>query len=137
VKIKKKGCPNPPVLGENPHLGGGGMAWVAILAAPPPSLPLSPYLNDICPFFLLLFVPLDAALLFDVNASCSLMRIRIQHTDLNNEWFTFFFRQGVCGLYVESGSITVPVYNVFFPFRREVRAEPSQAGCGFYSAFNQ
>jgi hypothetical protein len=69
--------PNPPVLGENPHLRGGGMAWVAILAAPPPPphtgnssfLPLPPYLNDICPFFLLLFVPLDAALLFDVNAA--------------------------------------------------------------------
>jgi hypothetical protein len=32
-------------------------------------LPRSPYLNDICPIFLLLFLPLDAALLFDVNAA--------------------------------------------------------------------
>ncbi len=50
------------------------MAWVAILLPPPhignsSFLPLSPYLNDFCPIFLLLFFPLDTALLFDVNAA--------------------------------------------------------------------
>jgi hypothetical protein len=41
------------------------------LDSPPPSSfpPLSPYLHDICPYFLMLIVPLDAALLFDVNAA--------------------------------------------------------------------
>jgi hypothetical protein len=54
--------------------GEAGMAWVAILLPPPPPLrefwflPLSPYLNDFCPIFLLLFLPLDTAL-FYVNAA--------------------------------------------------------------------
>jgi hypothetical protein len=57
------------------HLGEGGTAWVAILLPPPPRtgnynfLPCSPYLNDFCPKFLLLFSPLYTALLFDVNTA--------------------------------------------------------------------
>jgi hypothetical protein len=52
-----------------------GMAGSHLAAPPPPHiwnsvfLPLSPYLNDICPIFLLLFLPLHADLLFDVNAA--------------------------------------------------------------------
>jgi hypothetical protein len=51
------------------------MAWVAILLPPPPHignasfLPLSPYLNDICLIFLLFFLSLNTALLFDVYAT--------------------------------------------------------------------
>jgi hypothetical protein len=50
------------------------MAWVASCCPPPPHrefwfFPLSPYLNNICPIFLLLFPPLDAALLLYVKAA--------------------------------------------------------------------
>jgi hypothetical protein len=49
------------------------MAWLAILSPPHTReyffLPLSPQLHDICPFSLLLIVPLDAAHRFDLNAA--------------------------------------------------------------------
>jgi hypothetical protein len=53
------------------------MVWVAILAAPSPPTPTQGILLFASfflikwhlPFFLLLFVPLDASLLFDVNAA--------------------------------------------------------------------
>jgi hypothetical protein len=66
---------NSADFGEFHQLGKGGMAWVAILLPPPPHigncsfLPLSPYLNDICLIFLLFFLSLNTALLFDVYAT--------------------------------------------------------------------
>ncbi len=64
-----------PIPGIIPPTGEGGNGLGSHLAAPPPHignssfLPLSPYLNDFCPIFLLLFSPLDTALLFDVNTA--------------------------------------------------------------------
>ncbi len=59
---------------QSANLGEGGMAWVAILLPPPHTgncsfLPLSPSLHDFCLIFLMLFSPLDTALLFDVNTA--------------------------------------------------------------------
>ncbi len=67
-------------------MGGGWMAWVAILT-PPPHIgnssfsPLCPYLHDIFPFFLMSIVPLDTAHLFDSRShpgmatfSCSALK---------------------------------------------------------------
>jgi hypothetical protein len=67
-------CQTPLNLGSIPP-PGEGVDGLAILLPPSPPhrefwfLPLSPYLNDICPIFLLLLHPLDTALLFDVNAA--------------------------------------------------------------------
>ncbi len=65
---------NSAVLGTILPTGEGGDGSGSHLATPPhignsSFLPLSPYLNDICPIFLLLFSPLDTVLLFDVNAA--------------------------------------------------------------------
>jgi len=65
---------DPPILGKIPQTWGGGHGLGSHLAAPlhignSSFLPLSPYLNDFCLIFLLLFFPLDTALLFDVNAA--------------------------------------------------------------------
>jgi hypothetical protein len=67
---------NPPTWGK------GGVAQVAILLPPPFMvnscfLPLSPSLNDICPFFLLLFVPLDAPF-FYVSAILGWLLLAVQ-----------------------------------------------------------
>ncbi len=63
---------NPLILGTILHLGGGGMAWVAILAAPPPhSFSL---IKWHLPYFL------DAALLFVVNtAIMGWLLLAVQH----------------------------------------------------------
>jgi hypothetical protein len=63
-----------PILGTIPPTGEGGDGLGSHLAAPPhignsSFLPLSPYLNDFCPIFSLLFLSLYTALLFDVNAA--------------------------------------------------------------------
>ncbi len=65
---------NSAVLGDNSANWGGGDGLGSHLAAPPHTgnssfLPLIPYLNYFCPTFLLLFLPLDTALLFDVNTA--------------------------------------------------------------------
>ena len=76
---------NPPILGTIPPLGEGGDGMGRHLAASPHTgiscfLPCSPNLNDICPIFLLLFLPLDAALLFDVKAAImGWLLLAVQH----------------------------------------------------------
>jgi len=66
---------NSANLGGNSANWGGGQGLGSHLAAPPPHirnssfLSLSPYLNDFRTIFLLLFFPLDTALLFYVKAA--------------------------------------------------------------------
>jgi hypothetical protein len=80
----------PPILGVIPPTGGEGHGLGSHLAAPlyignSSFLPLSPYLNDFCLIFLLLFFPLDTALLFDVKAAIMgwlLLAVQLYSTDM-------------------------------------------------------
>ncbi len=63
-----------PHAGDPPLWGGGerlGLpsCWLSPHTGKYSFLPRSPYLHDISPIFLLLYSPLDTALLFGVNAT--------------------------------------------------------------------